>query len=132
MDWRPRRNKAQRQLRDREAKLQSRMLSAEKRVQAGLLSKNEIVALQQEIADEQQSLQAFSQTLTTGLIEEEKVLQEKIVQDIKKCVEEYNTPKKYDIILNYTFGTTVWYGDKSIDLTNDILAILNDKRKENE
>ena len=118
--------KAQRQLQTRSSKLQEKVISAEKRAKAGLMSANEIQRAQEKIAQDQQNLQIYSQTLTEGLIEEERIQQEKLMNKITDYIKIYNQSQQYDLILNYATGGTLWYGNKSMDITQDVLTQLNE------
>lgn len=126
-DLNTKREKAQKQLQTRASKLQNEMISAEKRARAGLMSKNDMQRTQQDLAQKQQDLQVYEQTLTAGLVEEEQVKNQELLDQIKEYIEEYNQEKGYDLIINYVQGGTVWYASEAIDITKDIVDGLNAK-----
>ena len=118
-------NKAQHQLQNRTSKLEEDIFSAEKRAKAGLMSANEIEQTQEKIAKQQKNLQIYSQTLSEGLAEEEKIQREKLLIKISDFIRTYNKKAKYDLIFNYAQGGTLWHGDKGMDITQEILKELN-------
>lgn len=126
-DLNSKREKAQKQLQTRAAKLQNEMISADKRARAGLMSQNDMQRTQQDLGKKQQDLQVYEQTLTAGLVEEEQVKNKELLSQIQEYIEEYNKDKSYDLILNYVQAGTIWYANDAIDITKDIVDGLNAK-----
>jgi len=125
-DYREKRAKIEKQLANRTSKLESKVLSVQRRAQAGLMSRNEISAAEQELARDQQELQTYQQTVSAGLMEEERNLNEKLYNKIMDYLKEYNKSKGYKIIFNYTKGQNIWIAEDALNITDEVLNGLND------
>lgn len=125
--YKKKREKAERQLKSRATKLQNKMISFQKRAQAGLMSQNEIQSKQKELVKEEKDIQMYQQTIMEGLVEEEKELNNNLYDKITDFLKEYNRGKNYSIIIGYARGNMVWYADDALDITQEVLDGLNEK-----
>ena len=119
--------KVQNQLQSRIQKLEQESISYQKRAEAGLMSENDIKKAQANMAKKQQELQVYQQTVSNGLLEEEKMLASKMLKKITDYLEVYNDSKQFDIILNYTPGNAFWYVRKGLDITQEVIDGLNEE-----
>jgi Skp family chaperone for outer membrane proteins len=72
-----------------------------------------------------QAEKEFQQLRRQSLLDLKKERDEKmkeIVEDIEKTIKDYAKKNNFDLILH---GSAVLYGDKSIDITADVLKIVN-------
>jgi len=120
-------SKAERQLITRGQSLQEEASSVEKRIQAGLLSNNQIKEAQQMLGQKEQELIAYRETIMAGLIEEEKVLNNRLYDSLTTYLKEYNKQKKYQYIFGYTKAGSILLADDKLDITEEIVKGLNDR-----
>nr|WP_262910283.1 OmpH family outer membrane protein [Rhodoflexus caldus] len=119
--------KAERQLISRGQSLQQEASSVEKRIQAGLMTNNQIKEAQQTLGQKEQELIAYRETIMAGLMEEEKVLNNRLYDSLMAYLKEYNKDKKYQYIFGYTKGGGILLANDKLDVTNDILKGLNER-----
>jgi outer membrane protein len=119
--------KAERQLISRGQSLQQEASSIEKRIQAGLMTNNQIKEAQQTLGQKEQELIAYRETIMAGLLEEEKVLNNRLYDSLMAYLKEYNKDKKYQYIFGYTKGGGILLANDKLDVTNDILKGLNER-----
>ena len=117
--------KVAKQLENRGITLQNEVVSFQKRAQANLLSQNEFNTIQKDLANKQQEFQTYQQTVSAGLMEEERDLNRKLYDNIKEYLKEYNADKKYDVIFNYREGESIWLAEDALNITQEVLDGLN-------
>ncbi|MDW7692139.1 OmpH family outer membrane protein [Flammeovirgaceae bacterium SG7u.111] len=122
------RDKIRKQLETRGTKLQYEVRNVEQRAQAGLMSRNDIAAAEQDLMKKQQDLQQYQQTVSAGLMAEEQKLNEEIFENINSYLDSMNMDSKYDLIINYVPGTVFWRAENNvIDITQQVIDGLNAK-----
>ncbi|MBT34396.1 MAG: hypothetical protein CMO01_32425 [Thalassobius sp.] len=119
------RDKAAKQLETRGQSLERELVSFQRRAQANLLSQNEFNTLQRDLANKQQQYQDYQQTVSTGLLEEERDLNQKLYNNILEYLKKYNADNKFDIIFNYREGESIWLAQDALNITQVILDGLN-------
>lgn len=72
------------------------------------------------------SLQEFDQDAKAELIKERDDMVKDILKEMNNVIKSYGETNGYSIILN---ERVLLYGDKSLDLTDEIIKILNDSYK---
>lgn len=72
------------------------------------------------------SLQEFDQEAKTDLTKDRDNMVKDILKEMSDVIKEYGEKNGYSIIVN---DRVLLYGDSEIDLTNEIIKILNDKYK---
>jgi len=129
-DFQSKRAQAQKNLEQKGRKLEQDVISFQKRAQAGLMSQNDIRSAERTLALQQEDFQKLSQTLSSGLLEEESVLNQKLYDKIQGYLEEYNQDKKYSVIFNYTKrSSTFWLAQDALDITQTVVDALNERYK---
>lgn len=123
--------KAERQLIARGQSLQQEASSVEKRIQAGLMSNNQIKEAQQNLSQKEQELMAYRETVMAGLLEEEKVLNNRLYDSLIAFLKDYNKDKKYRYIFGYTKGGGILLADERLDITEEVVQGLNERYKQN-
>lgn len=91
--------------------------------QQAMLSPEARQARQQEIAGKQQAFQQQAQALEQQMIQERDQLMAPLMERINGVIQEFRRANGYAIILDSSTGIMV-SADESLDLTDDILAIL--------
>ncbi len=72
------------------------------------------------------SLQEFDQEAKTDLTKDRDNMVKDILKEMSDVIKEYGEKNGYSIIVN---DRVLLYGDSNMDLTNEIIKILNDKYK---
>lgn len=123
------REKAQKQLAVRSQNFQEEMVSAQRRAQAGLLTPNQEKELTQQLAQKEQEIMAYRETVTAGLMEEEKILNNRLYDSLMSYLKTYNKDKNYRFIFGYSKGGGILLANEGLDITKTVLNGLNDKYK---
>ncbi len=81
---------------------------------------------QQELAEKVKKLQEFNYQMRIGLQQKRDEKLRNISKDIKDVVQEYAQSRNYNIIFDKML---LHYGDSKIDVTDDVIKILNQRYK---
>lgn len=84
---------------------------------------------QQKVMKMQQEVQQLEMQLQQTLAQKEMLLTSDMGKDISDKIKEFNKDGKYTLILNSVSMTPVLYADKSMDITAEFLAFLNESYK---
>ncbi len=82
-------------------------------------------AVEEDLTRKQQNLQQYQQSLTQDLLKEEAKLNKELYGKIAEFLENYGKENKLDFIFKHSTGGEIWYGDSSMDITNDVIEGLN-------
>jgi outer membrane protein len=74
---------------------------------------------------QQQELLSLRDKLQSDLMEEEQVMNRQVIDYITKYLEVNKSQYNYQYILGKSFGSVVLYGDSGLDITNTVLAGIN-------
>ena len=100
----------------------------ETKINKGLLTRSQAEEQQQKLLQRQQNLQDLSQQKQYEMAEEEAVMSRKVMDAINTYLEKYNKEKGYALILTTSAASnTVIVGNPALDITQDVLAGLNDE-----
>ena len=91
-----------------------------------LMNKNAREKKEADIEAKIKSLQEFDQEAKTDLTKERDNMVKDILKEMSDVIKEYGQKNGYSIIVN---DRVLLYGDSGMDLTNEIIKILNDKYK---
>jgi len=89
-----------------------------------LMNKNAREKKEADIESKIKSLQDFDQDAKTDLTKERDNMVKDILKEMSDVIKEYGEKNGYSIIVN---DRVLLYGDAGLDLTNEIIKILNDK-----
>lgn len=102
--------------------------SFDDQIKKGLLTRSQAEAMQNDLLTRQQNLQNYQQEKQMEMAEEENVMYNRVMDAIKQYVTEYNKEKGYSMILTTSSATNVvLVGNKTLDITQDVLTGLNAK-----
>ena len=93
------------------------------KIDKGLLTRSQAEEQQQKLVEREQNLQGLSQQKQMELDEEEAVMMRRVMDAIQTYITKYNQDKGYALILS----VPVLAGDPSLNITQDILAGLNEE-----
>ncbi len=97
---------------------------------AATLSADQRAATEQRLARKQQELQTYNQNASAQIQQEQAAENAKLYDKIADFLKGYAKEKGYKLILTYSKANpTVLFGDESLNVTNDVVKILNDKYK---
>ncbi len=102
---------------------------AQYKVQRGLVTRSEAEELQKQLASDEQNLMTLQNKYTSQLQEEGLVKNRKMLDMIERYVKELSESRGYSYVYSYSFGGNLIYGAKPFDITNDVVAGLNEKFK---
>lgn len=91
----------------------------------GKLSEKERQRREGFLSQQRQNLSVYSQNLNEKAKEEERKMTDGVLNQINSFVEEYAKKKGYELVLGTTASGNVLYGEKHIDITDEILKELN-------
>ncbi|MFI3263287.1 MAG: OmpH family outer membrane protein [Rikenellaceae bacterium] len=125
-DYETKATKIQTELQNKSRALERKMVSAQEKVEKGLVTRSEAMQLEQSLQTEQQSLITYRDKVLAELAEEEQVMSNKLRNAIDTYIAKYNETAKYDLILNQNAATNViMLGNPDLDITQDIIKGLN-------
>jgi outer membrane protein len=91
-----------------------------------LMNKNAREKKETDIESKIKSLQDFDQEAKTDLTKDRDNMVKDILKEMSDVIKEYGEKNGYSIIVN---DRVLLYGDPGMELTNEIIKILNDKYK---
>ena len=119
---------------DFESQLNSKMLSYQQRATSlqNKYEKHLITAAnyQQQgeiLMGEQQQILQWKEQISYELMEDEQNITQRIYDSILVVVNEYNEKLNHKLIINNSFGGALLYGENTLNITDTITTILNDK-----
>lgn len=99
----------------------------EDKVRKGLVTRATAAQMEQNLLQQQQDLVNLRDQLQYDLMEEEQVMNRKVMEYIYSFLDEYAVESGYQYILGKSFGGQVLYSEKSLDITSEVLERLNAK-----
>jgi len=96
------------------------------KVQKGLITSWDAAELEKRLTEQQQVFVNLQNDMQNRLLTEEQDANLKVHTSVIKAVEEYNKSKGYNIILSHAFGGVLLYADNYMNVTGEILKILNE------
>lgn len=114
----------------RGTKLERDIQSFQDKINKGLLVSSVAQAQQEKLQQDQLNFQNYANQKQQEIAEEQQVMMNQIADAIKTFVDKYNKEKGYAMIIASQGGilpAPVVTGDASLDVTDDILAGLNDE-----
>lgn len=98
------------------------------KVNKGLMTRSVAEARQQELMEKEQELNLYVGQKQQELQDEEIVMNNTIMEDIRNYVARYNQHKGYSLIFTTAESTnTIILGDAALDITDEIIAGLNEE-----
>ncbi len=110
-------------------KWQNKVTEYQNNLQKGLVTRSEAQKIEKQLQQEQQELLKMKDDLAGKLMEEQQVSYRKVLYSVVDYLEDYSKAHHYKYVLSTTLGGNILYGDKSLDITRDVLEGLNIKYK---
>jgi outer membrane protein len=106
-----------------------RVQDAQYKIQRGLVTRSEAEQLQQQLATEEQNLMTLQNQYAAQLQEDGMVKNRKMLDMIERYVSELSEANGFSFVYSYSFGGNLIYGAEPFDITNQVVAGLNEKYK---
>ncbi len=109
--------------------LQKEMADFQQKVEnQAFLSAERAQSEQARLVKKQQDLQELDTRLTKELVNKQQEMNLQLKASIDSIIVEYNKDKNYHLIMSNTGNDNILYGNKSYNITNDILQLMNAKK----
>lgn len=82
-------------------------------------------AVEEDLTKKQQNLQQYQQSLTQELLKEEAKLNKELYDVVAKFLKKYGEEHDLDMIFKHSTGGEIWYGDSTMDITDEVIKGLN-------
>ncbi len=115
------------ELGSRSRSLERQMTDFQEKVQKQLMTRYEAKEKESQLMQEQQALMQYRDQLTNQLVEEEQVMNRKLIQNIRDYLKNYNKSKGYQVVISNTFGGPLLYADRYLDITHDVIVGINEE-----
>jgi outer membrane protein len=106
-------------------KLESEMIEAQQRAQAGGYTPNQMRDKEQEMMRKQEELAEYKATQAEKLMDEERKLNKQLMDAIKKYMNSFGPENNLNYVLGYSEGGGILYAVDSLDITKQVLQGLN-------
>ncbi|MBO5613472.1 MAG: OmpH family outer membrane protein [Prevotella sp.] len=104
--------------------LQQAVANFQQKVQQNAYTREEAERVQAGLQRQNADLEALQQRLGTEFQAETEKFNAALHDSLQNFIKKYNKDKKYTMILSKS-GDNILYADKSVDITNDVIAGLN-------
>ena len=108
-------------------KLESEVKSFQEKMNKGLMTRSVAEVQQQKLMQQEQEFNEYAAKKQQEIQEEQVVMMNQLGDAIKTFLDKYNAEKQYAMILTNNGGAPVITADAALDVTDDVLAGLNDE-----
>ena len=108
-------------------KLESEVKSFQEKMNKGLMTRSVAEVQQQKLVKQEQEFNEYAALKQQEMQEEQVVMMNQLGDAIKTFLDNYNAEKQFAMILTNTGGAPVITADAALDVTDDVLAGLNDE-----
>ena len=108
-------------------KLESEVKSFQEKMNKGLMTRSVAEVQQQKLIQQEQEFNEYAALKQQEIQEEQVVMMNQLGDAIQTFVDKYNEEKQYAMILTNNGGAPVLTADPTLDITEDVLAGLNDE-----
>ncbi len=99
------------------------------KVDRGLITRSEAAKLQQDLANQEQSLVQLQNDLRSQLADQQQVAYRQVLNSIMEYLTELQSVHRYKYVMGTSFGGNILYADKNLDITKRVIKGLNEKYK---
>jgi outer membrane protein len=115
------------QLANQDKNLRKEVEDFQYKVGKQLVTRSEADEIQQTLARKEQELYQLQSNLQKKLGEEQQVALNKVLNSIMGYLESIESEKKYKFVLGTTFGGNIFYANKKLNISNEVVKGLNEK-----
>ncbi len=98
---------------------------------AGNMTMGQAKAREEELMRKQNNLMQYQQNLAQRLMQEQARYQDSLYSQVRDYVKVYGEENNLDVVLTYQKGSGVIYASDSLDITQDVIAGLNERYQQN-
>ncbi len=120
------RHRLESELTNKQREFQRKVEEFQQQIQQGLISQEEAQAKEQELMQEQQELMAINEEYSERLRQKEVEYQEEVFDSISTFIGRYKEEFGFDLVLNYSPGGGVIYGEKDFEITEEVIEKINE------
>ena len=111
----------------RGTKLEKDVKSFQEKMEKGLMTRSVAEVQGQKLQKQEQDFNVYAAQKQQEIQEEQVVMMNQLGDAIKTFIEKYNAEKQYAMILTNSAGAPVITADAALDITDDVLAGLNEE-----
>ena len=108
-------------------KLEKEVASFQEKIEKGLLTRSVAEAQNQKLQQQDIEFQNYAAQKQQEIQEEQLVMMNQLSDAIQTFIDKYNAEKQYTMILTNNGGTPVITADETLNITDDVLAGLNEE-----
>ncbi len=108
-------------------KLENDVLEFQNKIDKGLLTRTNAEVQSQKLQQQELEFNNYAAQKQQEIQEEQVVMMNQLGDAIKTFLDKYNEEKQYAMILTNSGGAPVITGDAALDITDDVLAGLNEE-----
>ena len=108
-------------------KLENEVKAFQEKVNKGLMTRSVAEVQQQKLMQQEQEFNEYAALKQQEIQEEQVVMMNQLGDAIKTFIDNYNADKQYAMILTNSGGAPVITADLALDITDAVLAGLNDE-----
>ena len=108
-------------------KLENEVKSFQEKLNKGLMTRSVAEVQQQKLMQQEQEFNEYAARKEQEINEEQIVMMNQLADAIKTYVDKYNQEKQYAMIITNTGGSPVITAEAALNITEDVLAGLNDE-----
>ena len=108
-------------------KLENEVKTFQEKMNKGLMTRSVAEVQQQKLMKQEQEFNTYAQQKQMEIQEEQVVMMNQLGDAIKTFLDGYNAEKQYAMILTNSAGAPVITADPALDITDNVLAGLNDE-----
>ena len=116
---------AEAELNSRGSQYETQAKDYEDKVRKGLVTRATAAQMEQDLIQQQQQLVSLRDQLQYALMDEEQVMNRRILEYIYDYLEVYTVENNYEYILGKSFGGPLLYANSNLDITADVLQGIN-------
>jgi outer membrane protein len=95
----------------------------------GSMTIGQAKAVEEDLGKKQQNLQLYQRSLEQEIMTEQSKMNEELYAKITAYLKQYGEEKGLEVVLKYDPTSDLLYGGKTIDITQDVIAGLNESFK---
>ncbi len=112
-------------------KLESDVNDFQEKLNKGLMTRSVAEVQSEKLRQQETDFNTYANQKQAEILEEQQVMMNQLADAIKTFLDKYNEDKKYALILTNQGGAPVITGDAALDITDDVLAKLNEEYVKN-
>jgi len=86
-------------------------------------------AVEEDLMNKRQELGAYQENITQQLMQEEAAITTNLYEKVSTYLKKYGDDKGLEIVFTYAPGSGLLYANDALDITNDVIAALNDEHQ---